>query len=228
MSDAELQRLEKRIAYHFVKPELLRQAMTHRSSGHQNNERLEFLGDSVLGFVVSNLLYHHYPDVPEGDLSRLRARLVRGESLAEIARGFEVGDALLLGQGELKSGGFRRDSILADAMEAIIGAIYLDSGFASCEQWLQAVMVPRIDALPPLEELKDSKTRLQEWLQARKQPVPEYVVVTVEGKGHLQKFTVSCTIQESHLTTQGQGSSRRKAEQAAARQALDQLVTRSS
>lgn len=221
--DRQLKRLQQRLNYQFQNAELLRQAMTHRSHGHQNNERLEFLGDSILGFIVSDLLYQHYPDVSEGDLSRLRARLVRGESLAEIARELEFGDALLLGAGEMKSGGHRRDSILADSVEAVIGAIYLDAGFQRCEQWLQRVITPRMEALPPIAQLKDPKTRLQEWLQARKQPVPSYVVARVEGEGHLQRFTVSCTINEPQLTTQGEGRSRRKAEQEAAMQAIEQL-----
>ena len=218
-----LERLEKRLQYRFQQPNLLRQAMTHRSSGHLNNERLEFLGDSILGFVVSDLLYHHYPEVTEGDLSRLRARLVRGESLAEIARELDFGDALLLGQGEMKSGGHRRDSILADSVEAVIGAIYLDGGFKSCEQWLQQLMTPRMEALPPVAQLKDPKTRLQEWLQARKQPVPHYEVERIEGEGHLQSFTVSCSINEPKMVVQGQGRSRRKAEQEAAMRAIEKL-----
>ena len=218
-----LQRLEKRLNYTFQQSDLLRLAMTHRSYGSQNNERLEFLGDSILGFVVSDLLYRHYPDVTEGDLSRLRARLVRGESLAEIARELEFGDALLLGAGEMKSGGHRRDSILADSVEAVIGAIYLDSGFEVCEQWLQQLMQSRINALPPIAQLKDPKTRLQEWLQARKQPVPKYEVVKVEGEGHQQRFTVHCQIGEPKMTIEGKGRSRRKAEQEAALQAVEQL-----
>lgn len=197
--------------------------MTHRSVGHQNNERLEFLGDSILGFVVSGMLYHHYPDVPEGDLSRLRARLVRGESLAAMARELELGDALLLGQGELKSGGFRRDSILADAMEALIGAIYLDGGFESCEQWLQQIFAQRIAALPPLAELKDPKTRLQEWLQAHKHQLPDYQLVQVKGEGHLQRFTIACKLDAVDVITHGEGKSRRKAEQQAAIKALAEL-----
>ncbi len=225
--DRQLERLEKRLNYTFQNSDLLRQAMTHRSHGNENNERLEFLGDSILGFVVSGLLYQHFSAVSEGDLSRLRARLVRGESLAEIARELEFGDALLLGPGEMKSGGHRRDSILADAVEAVIGAIYLDSGFEVCEQWLVRVMQPRIEALPPLAQLKDPKTRLQEWLQARKQPVPKYQVVRIEGEGHQQRFTVSCTTTEPAMTTQGQGRSRRKAEQEAATVALNKLEKQS-
>ncbi len=223
MVDNALQRLERRIDYRFQDSQLLRQAMTHRSHSHQNNERLEFLGDSVLGFVVSGLLYRHYPEVSEGDLSRLRARLVRGESLAEIALELDFGDALLLGAGEMKSGGHRRESILADAMEAVIGAIYLDSDFGTCEQWLQQLMKPRVDALPPLAQLKDPKTRLQEWLQARKQPVPRYEVFKTEGEGHQQRFTVHCQIQEPPLTVEGTGRSRRKAEQEAATRAIAKL-----
>ena len=225
--DRQLERLEKRLNYTFQNSDLLRQAMTHRSHGNENNERLEFLGDSILGFVVSGLLYQHFSAVSEGDLSRLRARLVRGESLAEIARELEFGDALLLGPGEMKSGGHRRDSILADAVEAVIGAIYLDSGFEVCEQWLVRVMQPRIEALPPLAQLKDPKTRLQEWLQARKQPVPKYQVVRIEGEGNQQSFTVSCTTTEPAMTTQGQGRSRRKAEQEAATVALNKLEKQS-
>ncbi len=223
MQPTPLQRLEKRLNYTFQNSDLLRQAMTHRSHANENNERLEFLGDSILGFVTSALLYQHYPEVSEGDLSRLRARLVRGESLAEIARELEFGEALLLGPGEMKSGGHRRGSILADAVEAVIGAIYLDSGFQNCEQWLIRLMQPRIEALPPLAQLKDSKTRLQEWLQAHKQPVPEYEVSKIEGEGHQQHFTVRCTVREPKMATLGQGRSRRKAEQEAAMAALEKL-----
>jgi ribonuclease-3 len=221
--ERQLQRLEQRLNYRFGNSELLRQAMTHRSHGNENNERLEFLGDSILGFVVSDLLYRHYTEVSEGDLSRLRARLVRGESLAQIARDLEFGEALLLGPGEMKSGGHRRDSILADAVEAVIGAIYLDGGFVNCAQWLTALVQPHIEALPPVAQLKDPKTRLQEWLQARKQPVPHYAVVRVEGEGHQQRFSVSCTIREPAMETEGLGRSRRKAEQQAATVALNQL-----
>ncbi len=223
MSLQPLQRLERRLNYQFSDPGLLQQAMTHRSSGSNNNERLEFLGDSILGFVVSDLLYRHYPDVSEGDLSRLRARLVRGESLAVIAREFEFGDALLLGQGEMKSGGHRRDSILADAVEAVIGAIYLDGGFERCEHWLQQLMQPRIETMPPLSKLKDPKTQLQEWLQARKYPLPQYAVEKIEGEGHQQRFTVACRIEQLQISTSGQGQSRRKAEQNAATEALEKL-----
>lgn len=223
MPMSPIEGLESRLNYRFRQSDLLRQALTHRSMGHQNNERLEFLGDSILGFVVSGMLYHHFPDVPEGDLSRLRARLVRGENLAEIARGLNLGDALLLGQGELKSGGFRRDSILADAMEAVIGAIYLDSGFEPCEQWLKRLFEEQIASLPPLSQLKDPKTRLQEWLQAHKKPLPGYEVIKVEGEGHLQLFSVACRIEGVNLTTRGQGRSRRKAEQEAATLAITEL-----
>ncbi|MBT7306767.1 MAG: ribonuclease III [Gammaproteobacteria bacterium] len=223
MHQESLQRLEKRLGYTFQQPALLRQAMTHRSNSYKNNERLEFLGDAILGFVVSDLLYGRYPDVTEGDLSRLRARLVRGESLAEIARALALGDALLLGAGELKSGGFRRASILADAMEAVIGAIYLDSDFSRCEAWLRQLFESLIDALPPVAQLKDPKTRLQEWLQARKQPLPQYTVLNVEGEGHEQYFTIECRVSEPALCREGSGNSRRKAEQAAAAQLIEQL-----
>ena len=223
MSMSPIEGLESRLNYRFRQRDLLRHALTHRSMGQQNNERLEFLGDSILGFVVSGMLYHHFPDVAEGDLSRLRARLVRGENLAEIAREFSLGEALLLGQGELKSGGFRRDSILADAMEAVIGAIYLDGGFEQCEQWLKSLFEEQIASLPPLSQLKDPKTRLQEWLQARGQPLPEYEVVKVEGEGHLQLFRVACRVKGMNLTTRGEGKSRRKAEQEAATLAIKEL-----
>lgn len=223
MPHAPLDQLEQRLNHRFKNSALLRQAVTHRSMGNQNNERLEFLGDSILGFVVSEMLYHHYPDVPEGDLSRLRARLVRGESLADLAREFDLGDALLLGQGELKSGGYRRDSILADAMEAIIGAIYLDGGFAVCDAWLKKLFEQRIKNLPPLAELKDPKTRLQEWLQARKHPLPSYEVIRIKGDGHLQIFIMSCRIDGMGVSTQGEGGSRRKAEQEAASLAIAEL-----
>ncbi|MBT3347737.1 MAG: ribonuclease III [Thiotrichales bacterium] len=219
-----LKALSGRINYSFQQPELLKQALTHRSLGYNNNERLEFLGDSVLGFVVSAMLYEKFPSAAEGDLSRTRARLVRGESLAEIARELEFGAALLLGAGEMKSGGYRRDSILADALEAVIGAIYLDGGFEVCEKWLQQLFSKKVDELPPLDELKDPKTRLQEWLQGRKLALPSYEVTKVAGKGHLQQFTVRCQIESLELELSAQGTSRRKAEQSVADSALQKIM----
>ena len=202
--------------YRFNEPRLLKEALTHRSAGSDNNERLEFLGDSVLNFVVAARLYERYPAAPEGDLSRMRARLVRGSTLSEIASGFNLGREIRLGGGELKSGGFRRASILADAFEAVLGAIYLDGGFASCEAVITGFVDPLIERLPVAEELKDNKTRLQEWLQARGRPLPEYELQREEGADHAKVFHVRCRLRDKDLKFDAQGSSRRKAEQAAA------------
>ncbi len=220
---APLRRLEKRLHYQFKNPQLLVQAMSHRSMGGAHNERLEFLGDSILGFVVSELLYHRFPHEPEGNLTRLRARLVRGESLAEMARELEFSDALLLGSGELKSGGHRRDSILADAMEAVIGAVFLDSDFVTCQRWLLRLIGKWVEVLPAPDQLKDPKTRLQEQLQAQKLLPPQYEVIRVEGEGHQQQFTSRCTVKAFGIVTEGKSSGRRKAEQIAAEAALKQL-----
>lgn len=212
-----------RLGHRFGDPELLRRALTHRSAGSKNNERLEFLGDSLLNLFVAEALFHRWPRCDEGELTRARAALVREPALAEIARGLSLGDLLELGPGELKSGGFRRDSILADALEAVIGAIYLDAGFEPCRDVVIGWFEPLIAALPAGKTAKDAKTRLQEWLQARQQALPEYRLVSAEGEDHDKTFNVLCVMEESGVETPGTGPSRRQAEQAAAQAALDLL-----
>jgi len=211
------------IPYRFKDAGLLQDALTHRSRGRCNNERLEFLGDSVLNFVVASRLYELRPDATEGDLSRLRSRVVRGDTLADIARRVGLGDHILLGEGELKSGGHVRRSILADALEAIFGAIYLDGGFEACAAVIHSICDPVMVALPDAEQLKDAKTRLQEWMQARSRPLPEYSLIREEGADHAKKFTISVRMGDSGLSVEASGSSRRKAEQAAAERMLQQL-----
>lgn len=220
---SQAQRLEKALGYRFGRPELLRQALTHRSHSSPHNERLEFLGDSVLSCVVATLLYQRFAHLREGDLSRLRANLVRQETLAEIAANLSLGDALHLGEGELKSGGFRRPSILADALEAVLGAIYLEAGFEVARDVIAQLYQSRLEQIDPCDPGKDAKTALQEWLQARRQPVPAYSLLTTHGEAHLQTFEVACEIPSARLRVQGSGSSRRIAEQQAALAALERL-----
>jgi len=215
--------LGRTLGYNFKDPQLLQAAVTHRSAGGQNNERLEFLGDAVLGYIVADWLYTLFPDANEGQLSRLRASLVKKETLADIARSVAVGDYLRLGSGELKSGGFRRDSILADALEAILGGIVLDSGFEACRACVQRLFSSKIHQLSVLDELKDPKTRLQEYLQSRKLDLPVYEVTKVTGKSHNQQFYVECRVAGTQQSCQGKGSSRRRAEQAAAAGMLGRL-----
>jgi ribonuclease-3 len=198
-------------------------ALTHRSAGGQHNERLEFLGDAVLNCVTADLLYRHFPQAPEGELSRYRATLVSGESLAVLAAEFNLGDRMQLGAGELKSGGFRRKSILADAFEAVLGAVYLDGGFDAAASVIEKVFTSRLAQLPSASQLKDFKTRLQEALQARAMALPEYVVESITGEPHAQHFCVSCEITTLSIKTHGEGSSRRIAEQEAAKLAIEQL-----
>jgi len=219
-TNAQLDRLQRTIGYQFSDVDLLTLALTHRSKGAGNNERLEFLGDAILGFISADLLYGQFDSAPEGHLSRFRASLVKKETLAELARDFSLGDYLLLGSGELKSGGFRRDSILADGMEAIIGAIYLDSGLDNARKLIEKCLAPRLANLSAENELKDPKTRLQELMQAQHLPLPAYTVANASGDEHDQCFEVNCTVQGLAKPTAGIGSSRRKAEQAAAEQAL--------
>jgi ribonuclease-3 len=202
---------------------LFRAALTHRSACGPNNERLEFLGDAVLNLVVAHHLYAAFPDASEGDLSRLRARVVSGEPLAEVAASLKLGEALQLGSGELKTGGFRRHSILADAFEAVCGAVYLDGGLAVAEGVIERLLEPRIAALPAPHELKDAKTRLQEYLQSRGLTLPGYRVERVEGEPHAQTFHVSCEVPALRLSGEGRGSSRRRAEQEAAERILSAL-----
>lgn len=222
-SRPDLERLQRRIGYEFDDQELLLLALTHRSHGNQNNERLEFLGDSLVNMMIAEYLYHHFERSREGQLSRLRARMVKGVTLAEIGREFELGQYLRLGSGEMKSGGFRRESILADAVESIIGAIYLDSDFDTCRQRVLAWFDLRLKKLDIQDTQKDPKTRLQEYLQSRQFPLPLYDVMSVDGEAHSQTFHVSCALPSLNRKTTGAGSSRRLAEQKAATEALKQL-----
>ena len=219
----KLKRLERKIGHTFVDGDLLKRAITHRSAGSRHNERLEFLGDSILSLVIAEALYHRFPDVSEGDMSRMRATLVREKTLAELAREFDLGEYLILGPGELKSGGFRRESILADTVEALIGAIFLDVGIEQIRTLLLQWYASRLDEIRPGADQKDPKTRLQELLQGKRKPLPSYAVVKVKGEAHNQEFTVQCEIEGLDVTVVGVGSSRRKAEQAAAEKALEQL-----
>ncbi|MGW8309496.1 MAG: ribonuclease III [Thiogranum sp.] len=215
--------LASSIGYRFGDTGLLEEAVTHRSASSRNNERLEFLGDAVLGLVVSQWLYNAFPEASEGQLSRLRAALVKRESLAAIARKLDLGTYLRLGTGELKSGGFRRDSILADALEAILGGILLDGGFDTCRACILELYAGRLDRLSIADELKDPKTRLQEYLQSRKLALPVYEMKEVSGKAHKQRFVVECRIEELGAATIGSGGNRRKAEQSAADNMLERL-----
>ncbi|MDP2786271.1 MAG: ribonuclease III [Sulfurimicrobium sp.] len=212
----KLRALCRQLGHEFARPELLRQALTHRSHGLPNNERLEFLGDSVLNCAIAARLYQTYPRLPEGDLSRMRAALVKEQTLAEIAFRLKLGDILMLGEGELKSGGFRRPSILADALEAIIGAVYLDAGFVAAEQMILALYEPLLQNLDPKTIAKDPKTQLQEYLQSRKLPLPQYEVLAIRGEAHEQEFEVECIIPGLNIRSLGEGHSRRSAEQNAA------------
>ncbi len=219
----DLERLCRRIDYHFEKPAFLKQALTHCSVGSENYERFEFLGDSILSFVIANELFHRFPSQSEGHLSRLRSFLVRGDMLVEIARELDLGDFLFLGQGELKSGGFRRASILSDALEAVFAAVFFDGGVDAAKEVILRLYRSRLED-PNLNDcLKDSKTRLQEHLQAEKIALPEYALIKVEGDEHDQLFYITCTVEAAKLVTQGEGSNRRKAEQLAAKAMLEQL-----
>ena len=223
MVQIDLQRLSRRLGYEFKNIALLKQALTHCSAGSDNNERFEFLGDSILSFVIANALFEMFPQQSEGKLSRLRSFLVKGECLAEIAMELGLGDFLYLGQGELKSGGFRRASILADALEAVIAATFLDGGFSTAQRLILHLYHSRLGDEGLNDHLKDPKTLLQEYLQAKKHPLPEYALTKVEGDEHDQVFYVSCTVQGIKNVTLGYGSNRRKAEQQAAKQLLQQL-----
>jgi ribonuclease-3 len=217
------QRLEQRLGYHFEDQRQLQLALTHRSHGATNNERLEFLGDSILNFIVGEALFIRFPDAREGQLSRLRSQMVKGETLAELAREFELGECLVLGEGEMKSGGHTRDSILADSVEAIIGAIYLASGLEICRERVLTWFAPRLNGLRVDTSAKDSKSRLQEYMQAQRQPLPQYVVVAVGGEGHAQMFTIECRVALTNQPTSATASSRREAEKQAAVLMLAQL-----
>ncbi len=219
-------RLLSKLGYSFKDSRLLDRALSHRSVGGDNNERLEFLGDSLLNFFIADALYNKFPDVREGDLSRLRANLVRGDTLAELAREFDLGEYLILGEGELKSGGFRRSSILADAVEALIGAIYSDSDFEQCRGivlgWFQA----RLDIITIENTDKDPKTRLQEFLQERKKALPTYEVVEARGEAHAKEFVVACQLEFIKEKTSAAGTSKRSAEKLAAEKMLALLQKR--
>ncbi len=208
--------LKKSLDYEFKNVQLLEQALTHRSAHGMNNERLEYLGDAVLDFVISEAVYRQRPDATEGVLSRLRSSLVKDSTLAELATDLDVGDYLILGPGEKKSGGHRRASILADALEAIFGAVYLDSGFDQAQRVIHNAFAGRLVEIPDSAERRDPKTRLQELVQSRKIALPNYRVEKVEGKAHQQTFNVRCTIVELDASTTGQGTTRRDAEQESA------------
>jgi len=218
--------LSARLGYRFHHPDLLRQALTHRSYGAPNNERLEFLGDGVLNCVIASLLYTRFPRLPEGQLSRLRANLVNQECLSQLAAQLSLGDCLLLGEGELKSGGFRRPSILADGLEAVLGAAFLDGGFDAAAGIVERLYEPILANLDPKDLGKDAKTLLQEHLQGHRLALPQYHVVSVTGEAHEQHFRVECVIPELGIRTEGEGASRRAAEQQAARQAYEQALER--
>ena len=219
------QRLQAALGHVFGKPELLRQALTHRSFGTPNNERLEFLGDAVLNCVIAGALHSKFAALKEGELSRLRASLVRQETLADIARSLNLGDLLQLGEGELKSGGARRPSILADALEAIFGAIYVDAGFDAARIVIEHLYQPVMDRIDPNDSGKDPKTALQEILQGRHLPLPRYSLLATRGEAHAQEFEMECLIPELGIRSTGSGGSRRIAEQQAAQRALAEIKT---
>ncbi|VWC28918.1 ribonuclease III [Burkholderia lata] len=219
-----LSQLESRLRYEFRNAELLRQALTHRSHSATHNERLEFLGDSVLNCAVAALLFQRFSKLDEGDLSRVRANLVKQQSLYEIAQALNISDGLRLGEGELRSGGFRRPSILADAFEAIIGAVFLDGGFEAAQGVIKRLYIPILDHIDPRTLGKDAKTLLQEYLQGHKIALPTYTVVATHGAAHNQQFEVECTVPKLDVKVSGSGASRRAAEQAAAKKALDEVM----
>ena len=211
------------LGHEFRDPDLLRRALTHRSAGSPHNERFEFLGDSLLNLIVAEALFQRWKSVDEGVLTRARAQLVRGSTLAQIAREFDLGQHLVLGPGEMKSGGHRRESILADALEAIIAAVHLDAGFERCREVVLGWFGKRLDELPVAKLGKDAKTRLQEWLQGRGYKRPDYVLTATEGEDHNRSFQVTCSVSEFSVVVDGVGSSRRAAEQQAATRALAQI-----
>lgn len=218
-----MQRLQKRLGYEFKDRAQLTLALTHRSHGARNNERLEFLGDSILNFIIGEALFQRFPEAREGQLSRLRSQMVKGETLAEISREFDLGECLTLGEGEMKSGGHRRDSILADTLEALIGAIYLESGFTQCAERVRDWYKNRLEALSLEQPAKDAKTQLQEFLQGHKLPLPEYEVVEVEGEAHAYRFTIECRVPLLKTSARAQANSRRVAEKQAAEEVLAAL-----
>jgi len=221
MTPAVLAALQQRLQHAFTDPGLLARALTHRSFSSDHNERLEFLGDSVLNCVIASLLFHRYTKIDEGDLSRLRANLVKQQSLYEVAQRLELSQCLRLGEGELKSGGFRRPSILADTLEALFGAIYLDAGFDAAYKVISTLYEPIIEIVDPRTLGKDAKTLLQEYLQGKKIPMPQYNVVATHGAAHNQEFEIECLIPKLDIQVFGAGGSRRAGEQAAAKLALE-------
>ena len=223
MKTDQISRLETCLDYHFKNKSFLEEALTHRSIGQVNNERLEYLGDALLGFIIAEALYKLYPDTSEGQLTRLRSVLVKGDTLAELARQLDLGNYIKLGTSELKSGGWRRKSILANAMEALIGAIYLDSSLESCRKIVLTLYQDLLREHTPDNLVKDPKTRLQELLQSRQLPLPEYTIIKEEGEAHQKVFTVRCNIPEVDISVQSDGRSKRNAEQSAAQIALNQL-----
>lgn len=226
VNDRALKTLANKLGHSFTDLELMTLALTHRSFSSKNNERLEFLGDAILNFVVGEALFERFPQAKEGQLSRLRSKLVKGETLAVLARNFQIGDYLRLGSGELKSGGFRRDSILADAMEALIGAIYLDAGMDKARERILVWLTEEFNTLTLVDTNKDPKTRLQEFLQSRNAELPKYEVANIEGEPHERVFYVECYLGVLDKKTRGKGSSRRIAEQQAAARALDLLESK--
>lgn len=215
--------IEQALGYTFRDPRHLQQALTHRSFGTPHNERLEFLGDSVLNCAVAHLLYQQFPDLPEGALSRLRASLVRQQALFEIAMRLNIGEHLRLGDGEVKSGGRQRPSILADALESLFGALFLDAGFDTAARVIQALYAAQVASIDPNQSAKDAKTLLQEVLQSRRLALPDYVLVGTRGEAHAQTFHIDCVIAALNIRTHGAGNSRRVAEQNAAQQAYNVL-----
>ena len=227
MDNRHIKQLEKILNYHFNDYSLLELALTHRSFQGKNNERLEFLGDSILNFIIAELLFKKFNLLPEGDLSRLRSQLVKARTLSEIGILFQLGDYLILGEGELKSSGWRRPSILADSVEAIIGAVFMDGGISAATDLITGWFKERIDSIDPDDIQKDSKSILQELLQEKKISLAEYNVVAIEGEAHRQNFRVSCSILKLGLSIEGQGSSRKIAEQSAAEEVLKKLKNNS-
>jgi ribonuclease-3 len=213
-------RIERQIGHSFHNPVLLVQALTHRSHSSPHNERLEFLGDSLLNCVIAGELYARFSDLSEGDLSRFRSNLVRQQALADLALGLELGALLRLGEGEMKSGGAKRPSIMADALEALFGAVYVDAGFAAVQGVIQRLYAPILEHFDPSAQGKDPKTMLQEYLQGRHIALPQYLVVATRGQAHAQRFEVECVIPDLNVRTRGEGASRRIAEQDAAKHAL--------
>ena len=216
-------RLEQALGHGFQQPDLLRLALTHRSHSAPHNERIEFLGDSVLNCAMATLLYQRFPEMREGELSRQRANLVRQDTLAEIAKSLSLGEELRLGEGEMKSGGFRRPSILADALEAVFGAIFLDAGFDVASRVIERLYQPWLAQIDPTSSGKDAKTELQELLQAKRLPLPQYNLLQTRGEAHAQEFEVECVVETLAVRVRGAGSSRRSAEQAAARGAIERM-----